>query len=161
MAYAQWSFDANIWKLALKDPSFEASEKIVSSTRWDGSPDVSPDGNWLAFVSDRSGTPSLWMSLTDGSGPFRFPFEEGTPENPRFSPDGLHIAFSARTEARSHIFVAHVETRRTRRLTSGATDNVAPSWSRDGRWVYFGSHRSGNCAPVFPLLSRKVEKPGV
>ena len=30
-----------------------------------------------------------------------------------------------------------------RRLTAGASNNIRPSWSRDGRWIYFGSNRSG------------------
>ena len=30
-----------------------------------------------------------------------------------------------------------------RRLTTEPGDDVAPSWSRDGRWIYFGSNRTG------------------
>jgi len=30
-----------------------------------------------------------------------------------------------------------------RRVTTGDSDDVVPSWSRDGRWVYFVSNRSG------------------
>ena len=32
----------------------------------------------------------------------------------------------------------------SRRLTGANTGDVAPSWSRDGAWVYFASTRSGN-----------------
>lgn len=28
-------------------------------------------------------------------------------------------------------------------MTSGPSNNVRPSWSSDGRWIYFGSNRSG------------------
>jgi Tol biopolymer transport system component len=31
-----------------------------------------------------------------------------------------------------------------RRLTAGPSNNIRPSWSRDGRWIYFGSNRSGD-----------------
>src|SRR5262249_16307561 len=31
-----------------------------------------------------------------------------------------------------------------RRVTVGTSDNVRPSWSHDGRWIYFGSRRSGD-----------------
>ena len=30
-----------------------------------------------------------------------------------------------------------------RRLTDNPSDDMAPSWSRDGRWIYFASSRSG------------------
>jgi Tol biopolymer transport system component len=36
-----------------------------------------------------------------------------------------------------------VEGGQPRRLTTHPAEDVAPSWSRDGRWLYFGSTRTG------------------
>jgi hypothetical protein len=40
--------------------------------------------------------------------------------------------------------VIDAEGRNLRRITSGAYDNVVPSWSRDGRFLYFASKRTGD-----------------
>jgi WD40-like Beta Propeller Repeat len=42
------------------------------------------------------------------------------------------------------IYVISADGGQPRRLTSGPSNNVRPSWSQDGRWVYFGSNRSGD-----------------
>ena len=39
---------------------------LISSTRKDHQPRVSPDGKKLAFVADRSGTDQLWIADIDG-----------------------------------------------------------------------------------------------
>jgi len=39
--------------------------------------------------------------------------------------------------------VIAAEGRQPRRITPGNASNVRPSWSHDGRWIYFGSNRSG------------------
>jgi tricorn protease-like protein len=41
------------------------------------------------------------------------------------------------------IFVVSIDGGPPTRLTSDPSDEVRPSWSRDGRWIYFRSDRSG------------------
>jgi Tol biopolymer transport system component len=36
-----------------------------------------------------------------------------------------------------------VEGGQPRRLTMGSSSNIIPSWSRDGKWIYFSSDRTG------------------
>jgi len=36
-----------------------------------GSPTFSPDGTRLAFVSDRTGVPQVWLSAVDGGAPLQ------------------------------------------------------------------------------------------
>jgi hypothetical protein len=68
-------------------------------------------------------------------------FHSGTP---RWSPDGRWIAFDARVEDHALIYVVDVEGRNLHAITHGDSDNVVPSWSRDGRSIYFASPRTGS-----------------
>ncbi len=54
------SYDANIFETDAGGQESEAT-RIVSSTRSDYSPQWSPDGEELAFLSERSGSPQIWV----------------------------------------------------------------------------------------------------
>jgi dipeptidyl aminopeptidase/acylaminoacyl peptidase len=59
---------------------------------------------------------------------------------PRWSPDSQSIAFDCRVTGQSAVYVIAADGG-TPRLLAG--DGMVPSWSRDGRWIYFASGRSG------------------
>jgi Tol biopolymer transport system component len=61
---------------------------------------------------------------------------------PRWSPDGRWIAFDYRLAAHSQIYLIDSEGRNTHAITSGNYENLVPSWSRDGAFVYFASARA-------------------
>ena len=63
---------------------------------------------------------------------------------PRWSPDGRWIAFDARVEDHAHIYVVDAEGRNLHAITHGDSDNYVPSWSRDGKSIYFASSRTGS-----------------
>src|SRR5258708_20136885 len=46
--------------------------------------------------------------------------------------------------ANRDILVVSVKGGKPRRLTEDSSDEVRPSWSRGGRWIYFGSKRTGD-----------------
>jgi hypothetical protein len=95
-------------------------------------------------MSIRTGFEELWLSGRDGEHPVQLTHLERYSGTPRWAPDGKQIAFDSYTKNGAQIFVMDAEGRNLRQITSGAYDNVVPSWSRDGQSLYFASKRTGN-----------------
>jgi Tol biopolymer transport system component len=118
---------------------------LIASTAMDSSPQYSPDGKRIAFESSRSGIHGIWVSNADGSDPVElFSRSKNSCGTPRWSPDGQRIAFDCVGEAEPGIYVIRATGGKPARVTTDSVDDVAPSWSRDGKWVYFTSaNRTG------------------
>lgn len=135
--------DTNIWRVAIDNPA-QAPTQIVGSTRRELTPNYSPDGTRIAYVSDISGNYEIWNSDADGSGAIQLTkFGGGWTLNPRWSPDGKKIGFDARPEGRSDIYGISSDGGMPQRLSVGNANNVAASYSNDGYWIYYSSDVSG------------------
>ena len=127
-----------------EDPLRRPSRTIISSTRSDGSPVISPDGSRIAFSSRRSGGYQIWMSDRDGTQFVQLTnLAADSVGSPFWSPNGQFIAFDATPAGNSDIYLINPESRQVQQLTKEPSEEIIPSWSSDGRWVYFGSNRSG------------------
>ena len=114
----------------------------TSDTDQGPGPQFSPDGKRLAYMSDRSGTMEIWVSDRDGGNAFQLSAVGGA-GTPRWSPDGQSIAFDTTGQSGSKIVVMRVRGGAPRMLSPDSFHDVCASWSRDGRWIYFGSTRTG------------------
>lgn len=172
LAFSQWLADNNIWKYAIHGrsgagqpgdrPSLSDTNptKLIASTRDDRSPQVSPDNSLIAFRSNQSGADEIWvcdnsgtraLKLTDFRGPLA-----GTP---RWSPDGRQIAFDARPGGNADIYVVNSNGGAPRRITTDKAEDVVPSWSGDGKWIYFASNRNDSWQ-VWKIASDSDESRG-
>lgn len=146
LIYEQRQLDKNIWQLPLGDADTQGDgpTQLIASTRWDFSPAYAPDGERIAFASNRTGTYEVWVTDRFGLDPVQLTqFNGSVVGKPRWSPDGQMIAFDARSEGHSDVYVVALAGGRPQRLTHDPGDDVAPTWSADGRSIYFGSSRSG------------------
>src|SRR6185503_19623884 len=95
----------------------------------------SPDGAWLGFVTDRSGTPQLWRIPTAGGEPQRLTDHDRVGAY-RFAPDGRRIAYGADVggNERWQIWVMDADGRNARKLTE-RDDRIhhLRGWTTDGR----------------------------
>lgn len=145
--YERWHVDANIWRFAIS-PGPAATEapadgaRIIASTQWDGQPAFAPDGRAIAFASDRSGAPEIWVADAEGTNLRRLTSFDGPyVGRPQWSPDGRALAFEARADGNADLYRIDLEDGVLQRLTTHAATDHAPRWSRDGAWLYFGSNR--------------------
>jgi eukaryotic-like serine/threonine-protein kinase len=146
LAYGQSVSNINIWQLPLDAATGAAGPpvRLVSSSRTQLNPRLSPDGRRLAFESDRSGTAEIWISDADGSNASALTaFGGPLTGSPRWSPDGRFIAFDSRAEGRANIYVVRSDGGATRRVTTGVDDSSVPTWSIDGKWLYFAGKVDG------------------
>ena len=141
LIYEQRSADANIW--AIRQGRF-ARTPLIRSTRWESHPQFAPAGDLIAFASDRSGSPEVWVTDAEGQSPIQLT-DFGGPlvTTPRWSPDGRQVAFSARVDGNADIYTIDSNGGQPLRLTDDTASDVAPSWSHDSTTVYFSSDRSG------------------
>jgi len=110
-------------------------------------PDVSPDGERIAFTTEAPGSPpspQVFVANLDGSGLHQL--TRGLPDvaEPVWSPDGDRIAFiGLGSDAVRNIYVVDVATGRSRRVTDETRDVWSPEWSPDGRSILFNITVSG------------------
>ena len=99
------------------------------------SPEFSPDGRELAFISSRSGKTALWVAHADGSSPRQLSdLDAFVTGYPRWSPDSKRIAFHA--SAPNHerlIYTVNLDEGSPVLLASGCCPG---GWSADARYVY-------------------------
>jgi len=128
---------------------------FLSSSRSQASPAFSPDGRRVASQSDRSGSPGIWICNADGSDPVQLTSFRG-PEtgSPVWSLDGKEVVFDSRLEGDAQIFAVRADGGVPRRIETGIPNSSQPSFSRDGRWLYFGGGHEN------AIQAYKVEYPG-
>jgi Tol biopolymer transport system component len=147
LAYRSEAFNENIWRFDLPNSPREPARpptKWIASSRTQDSPQFSPDGKKLAFVSTRSGSAEIWVSDVNGSQLRRLTSVGGyRTGSPRWSPDSAKIVFDSRPHGKPDIYAVNAQGGEPTQLTSDPAENVVPSWSHDGRWIYFSSKRTG------------------
>ncbi len=80
--------------LALSMESHEA-RVLLQSPAAEGGPDLSPDGRWLAYSSDESGQPEIFVRpFPEMSG--RWQISDSGGMSPRWSPDGRELFYRYR-----------------------------------------------------------------
>jgi len=149
-------YDSDIW---LVDADGRNDLQLTRSIGADFAPQWSPDGAWIAFLSDREGKQQIFIISSAGGEAARLTSEPSSILDLAWSPNGKSIAFTMtdpstadeerRTHERddahvagenrkqTHLYVIDIETRDVRRLTRGEFSVAQMTWSPDGKTIAF------------------------
>ncbi len=145
MAWVSEHADSNIWRIPVHGG---AGSSLAVSTLRDVDPNLCADGR-VAFLSDRSGTPEIWILSADGRTQARVTkFGGPRAATPVWSPDGSKLVLSAAVPGRQNLYLLDcvaggVNCGPPRRLSPGGGNEVLPAWSADGRSILYASDEKG------------------
>ena len=126
--------------------------QITDGPARDKDPLYSPDGKWIAFISDRSGREEMYIASADGAGePQKITDLDTLKFSFAWSPSSKEIAFTGSdNKLRKYI----VDTKQTTELSSSKYGNIgAPVWSPDGKWIAYSKSDYVRTSDVFLIPS--------
>lgn len=148
---------AALWLLPRATPAARADgpervtlTPLTSDEGFEGDPSFSPDGETLAYVSDRTGNFEIFLKQVSGGADINISQDAADDVQPSFSPDGRQIVFVSTRDGGSALqFMGPNTPPRggdiwVMRALGGSARRVAvggnfPSWSPDGTEVVFTS----------------------
>lgn len=117
-----------------------------------GTPTFSPDGFRMAFVSNKGGSPRVYLMNIPPPGTHLRDIEpvlvtKANRENtaPCWSPDGTKIAYCAKTKGVRQIWVYDLLTGVERQLTDGSKNKENPSWAPNSLHIVYNTSNAENC----------------
>ncbi len=128
--------------------------RLTQGLGFDSQPSVSPDGKWIAFISDRNGKNNLWIANSDGSDPRKITSHKSTTiVSPTWSPDSVYILVSEVSD-KTNLVMYHRGGGNGVKLKAKGDDaeirGVGAKFSPDGNSIYFAE----------PTRNRGVSIPG-
>jgi len=104
---------------------------------------ISPDGRWVAYVvtaadmKEDANDADIWLVATSGGQPIRLTTSNKSDTQPRWSPDGKHIAFVSARLDKPQIFLISPFGGEAEKLTDSKTGVQSFQWSPDGSRIAF------------------------
>jgi Tol biopolymer transport system component len=140
LAYSVATSRQNIWSLPVPSEgpvSVREARPVTTGNQYIEGVDVSADGKWLVFDSNRSGNQDLFKMPVSGGEPVQLTTDPSMDCCPSWSPDGKEIAFHTTRTGNRDLFLVSSDGGTARQLTHDPAQERYPRWSPDGTRVAF------------------------
>jgi tricorn protease len=117
---------------------------LAAQTRMLRTPTVSKTQIAFAYANN------IWIVDRAGGNARRVTTFQGTTENPKFSPDGKLLAFSAQYGGNVDVYVVPSEGGEPKRLTWHPGADLVQGWTPDGKNIVFNSSRASEAPSAAP-----------
>ncbi|MEO7043102.1 MAG: hypothetical protein ABI035_12635, partial [Gemmatimonadaceae bacterium] len=150
VVYAVYASTANIWAMPIPriaTGSFASAVPITSENQTVEGVRVSPDGRWLIYDSDLSGTSAIYRVPVAGGDAERLTRGPFDAFRGALSPNGAELVYHSFQTGTRELFMAPLDGGPVRQLTRSSGGSMA-NWSPDGNALTFFNM---NTAQVFVM----------
>jgi eukaryotic-like serine/threonine-protein kinase len=140
LAYAAFTRIANVWSAAIPASGpvrMSQAEPVTSGNQEIEAFDISPDGRWLLFDSDRSGLQQLYRMPLEGVEVEQLTSDPVPSMAPSVSPNGREIAYHTFRNGTRQVFVLPFEGGAPSQVTRDSAQNRIAAWLPDGRSIVY------------------------
>jgi tricorn protease len=131
-------YRGDVWVARVEDGR---ARPLAQHIETDAYPLFSPDGQWVAFSSKRTGNWDLFAVPAEGGPARQLTWHSGSDQAFGWRPDGKYLLFSGRRDSPNYqLFALDAVTLRLRVLAEDYSPMMFPSYSPDGKTVVYGRY---------------------
>ncbi len=138
------------------NPALHPLKRLTFDPGFQTDPTWSPNGDFIAYSSDRGGNFDIWVQPISGGDPIQVTHSPTSEVQPDWSPDGSQIVFRSEREG-GGLFVVPAFGGRERKLSTFGT---SPRWSPDGTRILFREGLIGTFYRKLYVVALDGQPPG-
>ncbi len=140
MAYSRLSTWSSIWSIPVPTHgpvSIRGATRITAGNETIEDVDVSADGRWLVFDSDRGGNPDLYVMPAAGGEARQITTDPAGDFSADWTPDGRRIVFHSLRNGNRDIYTVEADGTGLKQWTRAPAEELDPDWAPDGETILF------------------------
>jgi Tol biopolymer transport system component len=163
LAYTVLTSRSNIWSAPIEAHGatpFAQARAVTNENQTVEGLSVSPDGQWIAFDSNREGRQHIFKVAVSGGDPAQLTRDRADDFNPSWSGDGQFIAYHSLRTGSRNVHVINADGTGSRTVVAGPSHEMGAATSPDGKAILYISDASGRWELYYVPLDA-ARTPGV